>query len=106
MSKLFWMALQAGIVGLCIWAWQTTPGPNKPPLHSTIFVGVLLAFLATALPFIVKDVVQGQWSLWSGKLRGWRLRRQEAKARIDERADHVLSARSNRRVPQPRLNRR
>lgn len=78
MSRLLWMAFQATIVGFFVWLWAAVPGdPGRLSLHMAVGLGVLAAFLATAVPIIAKDVLVGQWQLW----RSIVLRRSQRTAR-------------------------
>jgi hypothetical protein len=69
--QLPWFALQCAIVGLFVWLdyerSQVDRVASNPGL--AFGVGTLIAFLVTALPFILKDVVVGQWLFWRDRFR-------------------------------------
>ena len=71
LSFLLWGAVQLAIVGLCLWAEVEIAAHEgrAPNFGLPLFFGVTVAFVLTALPFIVKDLIVGQWQHWSGKWR-------------------------------------
>ena len=56
-------------IGVCAWVWVNDQGPDKPPLGLALLLGTALAVVLTAVPFIIKDLIAGQWRLWSSTWR-------------------------------------
>jgi len=64
-----WFGLQVGAIGVCAWVWVNDQGPDKPPLGLALLLGTALAIVLTAVPFIINDLIAGQWRLWSSTWR-------------------------------------
>lgn len=75
MSKLLWMAFQAAIVGFFLYVEYDGQRRGEVPRPGlALFLGVTVAFVLTALPFIVKDVLIGQMQHWSALIASRRAR--------------------------------
>jgi len=68
--QLPWFCVQVAAIGFCAWLWASDPSPDRPPFGLALLLGAALAIALTALPFILKDMILGQWRLWSDRRRG------------------------------------
>jgi hypothetical protein len=67
--QLLWFCLQLAVVGFCAWLWAEDQTPDRPSLGLVLLLAATLAIVLTALAFIIKDVILGQWRLWSDHRR-------------------------------------
>jgi hypothetical protein len=71
MRMILWGAFQLAIIGFWLWvAYERQQAGEDPQVGLSLLLGVLCAFVLTAVPFVVKDVLAGQWGFWRGKFSG------------------------------------
>jgi hypothetical protein len=73
--QLPWFCLQVAALGLCAWVWASDPSPDRPPFGLALLLGAALAIALTAVPFILKEAIVGQWRLWSDRRRDRKVQR-------------------------------
>ena len=78
--QLPWFCLQLAAIGFCAWLWASDQSPDRPPFGLALLLGAALAVALTALPFVVKDMIIGQWRLWSDRRRARKAQRPAASA--------------------------
>jgi hypothetical protein len=83
MSKLLWMALQAAIVGGLIYIEVDIASieHREPKLGIALFLGTVLAFVATIIPIAVIEGVKDVRRIYLPAIRRWSARRKVPAAR-------------------------
>lgn len=67
MRMILWGGFQLAVIGFWLWiAYERQQAGEDPQVGMAIFMGVSSAFILTAFPYVLKDVIIGQWRYWRG----------------------------------------